>query len=113
MDKSYELCKELHYAYTHSRKTTYCDMSAENQSSRTRGHLLLGNGCQHASTATSFRGNAGGSALCWVHAKATCWELMRGPPIETKPQISDSNIPTGSNIWSQVPQGCSIRRHTD
>jgi hypothetical protein len=27
--------------------------------------------------------------------------------------FSDSNIPTGSNIWSQVPQGCSIPRHTD
>jgi hypothetical protein len=25
----------------------------------------------------------------------------------------DSDITTGSNIWSQVPQGCSIPRHTD
>jgi hypothetical protein len=38
---------------------------------------------------------------------------QRGRPTETRPQISDSNIPTGSNIWSQVPQGCSIPRHTD
>jgi hypothetical protein len=38
---------------------------------------------------------------------------QRGRPTETRPQSSDSNIPTGSNIWSQVPQGCSIPRHTD
>jgi hypothetical protein len=38
---------------------------------------------------------------------------QRGRPTETGPQISDSNFPTGSNIWSQVPQGCSISRHTD
>jgi hypothetical protein len=38
---------------------------------------------------------------------------QRGRPMDTRPQISDSNIPTGSNIWSQVPQGCSIARHTD
>jgi hypothetical protein len=36
----------------------------------------------------------------------------RGRPTETRPQISDSNIPTGSNIWSQAPQGCSIPRNT-
>jgi hypothetical protein len=38
---------------------------------------------------------------------------QRGRPTETRQQISDSNIVTGSNIWSQVPQGCSIQRHTD
>jgi hypothetical protein len=38
---------------------------------------------------------------------------QRGRPTDTRPQISDSNIPTGSNIWSQVPQGCSIPRHAD
>jgi hypothetical protein len=38
---------------------------------------------------------------------------QRGRPPETRPQTSDSNIPTGSNIWSQVPQGYSIPRHTD
>jgi hypothetical protein len=38
---------------------------------------------------------------------------QRGRPIDTRPQISDSNSPTGSNIWSQVPQGYSIPRHTD
>jgi hypothetical protein len=38
---------------------------------------------------------------------------QRGRPTETRPQISDSNIPTGSNIWSQAPQGCSIPRHSD
>jgi hypothetical protein len=38
---------------------------------------------------------------------------QRGRPIDTRPQISVSNIPTGNNIWSQVPQGCSIPRHTD
>jgi hypothetical protein len=38
---------------------------------------------------------------------------QRGRPTETRPQISDSNIPTGSNIWSEVTQGCSIPRHTD
>jgi hypothetical protein len=37
----------------------------------------------------------------------------RGRPPNTRPQISDSNIQTGSNILPQVPQGCSIRRHTD
>jgi hypothetical protein len=36
----------------------------------------------------------------------------RGRPTETRPQISD-NTPIGSNIWSQVPQGCSTPRHTD
>jgi hypothetical protein len=38
---------------------------------------------------------------------------QRGRPTETRPQISDSHIPIGSNIWSQVPQGCSTPRHTD
>jgi hypothetical protein len=38
---------------------------------------------------------------------------QRECPTETRPQISDRNIPTGSNIWSQVPQGCSIPRHID
>jgi hypothetical protein len=38
---------------------------------------------------------------------------QRGYPIDARPQISDSNIQTGNNIWSQVPQGCSIPRHTD
>jgi hypothetical protein len=37
---------------------------------------------------------------------------QRGRPTETRPQISDSNIPTGSNIWWQVLQGCSIPRLT-
>jgi hypothetical protein len=37
---------------------------------------------------------------------------QRGRPTDTRPQISDSNIPTGSNIWLQVPQGCSISRRT-
>jgi hypothetical protein len=37
---------------------------------------------------------------------------QRGRPTERKPQISDSNIPTGSNIWPQVPQRCSVPRHT-
>jgi hypothetical protein len=39
--------------------------------------------------------------------------LQTGRPTETRPQISDINTPTGSNIWSQVPQGCSIPRHAD
>jgi hypothetical protein len=38
---------------------------------------------------------------------------QRGRPTETRVQISISNILTGSNIWSQVPQGYSISRHTD
>jgi hypothetical protein len=38
---------------------------------------------------------------------------QRGRPIDTRPQISDSNTPTGNNIWSQVPQGYSIPRHSD
>jgi hypothetical protein len=29
---------------------------------------------------------------------------QRGHPTETRPEISDSNLPTGSNIWSQVPE---------
>jgi hypothetical protein len=32
---------------------------------------------------------------------------------ETIPQISDSNLPTGSDIWSQIPHGYSIPKHTD
>jgi hypothetical protein len=38
---------------------------------------------------------------------------QRGRPTETRLQISDSNIPTGSNIWAQVSQGCSIARDPD
>jgi hypothetical protein len=30
---------------------------------------------------------------------------QRGGQIDTRLQISDSNIPTENNIWSQVPQG--------
>jgi hypothetical protein len=37
---------------------------------------------------------------------------QRGRPTETRPQISDSNLPTGINICSKV-KGCSIPRHTD
>jgi hypothetical protein len=36
---------------------------------------------------------------------------QRGRPVDTRQQISNSNIPTGNNIWSQVPQGYSIPRH--
>jgi hypothetical protein len=36
---------------------------------------------------------------------------QRGRPTDIRPQISDSNIPTGNNIWSQVPQGYPISRH--
>jgi hypothetical protein len=36
---------------------------------------------------------------------------QRGRPTQTGPLISDSNIPTGNTIWSQVPQGYSITRH--
>jgi hypothetical protein len=45
----------------------------------------------------------------WLHLSSR----QRGRPTDTRPQISDSNIPTGSNIWSLVPQGCLIPRHTD
>jgi hypothetical protein len=38
---------------------------------------------------------------------------QRRRPIDTRSQISDGNIPTGGNIWSQGPQGYSISRHTD
>jgi hypothetical protein len=38
---------------------------------------------------------------------------QRGRPTETGSKIFDSNIPTGSNIWSQVPQRRSTPRHTD
>jgi hypothetical protein len=38
---------------------------------------------------------------------------QRGRPIDTRLHISDSNIPTGNNILSQVPQGCPIPRHTN
>jgi hypothetical protein len=37
---------------------------------------------------------------------------QRGRPIDTRLQISDSNIPTGNNIWSQAPQVYSIPKHT-
>jgi hypothetical protein len=30
--------------------------------------------------------------------------FQRRRPTETKQQIRDSNLPTGSNIWSQVPE---------
>jgi hypothetical protein len=51
----------------------------------------------------------------WVIALQTAdpSSRQRERPTETRPQIPDSNIPTGSNIWSQVPQGCSIPRRTD
>jgi hypothetical protein len=38
---------------------------------------------------------------------------QRGCPTDTIPQISDSNILTENNIWSQVPHGYLIPRHTD
>jgi hypothetical protein len=38
---------------------------------------------------------------------------QRGRITEARPQLSDSNNPTGSNTWPQVPQGSSIPRHTD
>jgi hypothetical protein len=41
------------------------------------------------------------------------YSRQRGRPIDTRPQISVSNIPTGNNIRLQVPQGCSIPRHTN
>jgi hypothetical protein len=48
------------------------------------------------------------------HQESYTWKTRQGGrPIDTRPQISDSNIPTGSNIWSQIPKGYSIRRHTD
>jgi hypothetical protein len=34
-------------------------------------------------------------------------------PLDTIPQISDSNILTGCNIWSQVLQGYPMPRYTD
>jgi hypothetical protein len=56
----------------------------------------------------------------WVLSDSDHWVItlqsagpssrQRGRPKEARPQISDSNIPTGS--WSQVPQGCSTPRHT-
>jgi hypothetical protein len=39
------------------------------------------------------------------------WKTLQSK--DTRPQISDNNLQAGSNIWSQVPQGCSIPRHTD
>jgi hypothetical protein len=35
---------------------------------------------------------------------------QRGRPTETRPQFPGSNVPTGSNIWSQVPEWA---RHQD
>jgi hypothetical protein len=35
---------------------------------------------------------------------------QRGRPTETRPQLPDSNIPTGSNIWSKVTEWA---RHQD
>jgi hypothetical protein len=49
----------------------------------------------------------------WLYCKLQTRCVVRGRPTDTRPQISDSNIPIGSNIWSQVPQGCSIPRHID
>jgi hypothetical protein len=59
----------------------------------------------------------------WVLSDSDHWVItpqiavpssrQRGLPTDTRPQISNSNILTGSNIWSQIPQGCSIPRHTD
>jgi hypothetical protein len=48
----------------------------------------------------------------WLHCKLQTRPLVRErDPTDTKPQMLDSNIPTGNNIWSQVPQGYSIPRH--
>jgi hypothetical protein len=38
---------------------------------------------------------------------------QRGRPTETRLQISDSNITIGRNIWSHVPQRCSITKYTE
>jgi hypothetical protein len=35
---------------------------------------------------------------------------QRGRPAETRLRVSDSNLPTGSNIWSEVPEWA---RHQD
>jgi hypothetical protein len=50
---------------------------------------------------------------CLVISLKTLASRQRGRPTYTSPQISDSNIPTGNNIWSQVPQRCSIPGHND
>jgi hypothetical protein len=44
-------------------------------------------------------------------ADPSCRQRRR--PQDTRPQISDSNIPTGNNIWSQFSQEYSAPRHTD
>jgi hypothetical protein len=50
----------------------------------------------------------------WTLQIADPSSRQRRRPTETRQQISDlKNIPTGSNIFSQFPQGCSIPRHTD
>jgi hypothetical protein len=46
----------------------------------------------------------------WVIALQTADPSSRHRNTETKPQHSDSNLPTGSNIWSQVPEWA---RHLD
>jgi hypothetical protein len=54
------------------------------------------------------------SQLEWLHCKfLSPSSRQRGCPTEIRQQFSDSNIPAGSNIWLQVPQGRSIPRHTD
>jgi hypothetical protein len=51
-------------------------------------------------------------ALCCSNIVDTSCR-QRGRPIDTRLRISDDKIRTGSNIWSQVPQGRSIPRHSD
>jgi hypothetical protein len=47
----------------------------------------------------------------WVIALQTAdlASRQRESPTETRPQLSDSNLPTGSNIWSQVPEWAQHR----
>jgi hypothetical protein len=45
----------------------------------------------------------------WLHCKLQTRPLVR----EGAPQRQDRKFRTGRNIWSQVPQGCSIPRLTD
>jgi hypothetical protein len=48
----------------------------------------------------------------WVIALQTAGpsSRQRGRPTETRQQLPNSNVPTGSNIWSQVPEWA---RHED
>jgi hypothetical protein len=53
------------------------------------------------------------SMVTWLHCKLQTRPLVREGAPQKQDRKLQTNISTGSNIWSLFPQGCSMPRHTD